>query len=206
MALGIALNGTLEMSRHCINIFDETKCFIDSANEKCFEKALEHENLVNDLNRQISEYLVEISSQNLNEDNTVYLNSLLYTIKDLERIGDRLLNVDNHFASIYENDEVLTDQAMSELMVLVGLIEETLTYLYQVIESPSRYLIDKLYGLEDEINRVEEEARIAFINRLKGRTPMGVVAMALYVDILSDFERVGDYAYNIASRLKENLF
>ena len=59
--------------------------------------------------------------------------------------------------------------------------------------------------MEDEINRVERLARKAFIDRLKAKIPMGALVMALYVDILSDFERVGDYSFNIASRLKETV-
>ena len=191
---------------HCLEIFYLTRCYIENKDENCYKKALEHEEIVNQLNRNLSEYLVEISSYQLNEDNTVYLNFLMYTIKDLERIGDHLLNIDTHFESIFEQNEELSDDGVDELNRLMEIVEQLLTDLTSAIESPTRYLIDKLYGLEDEINKIEEEARYAFIDRLKERVPMGSLTMALYVDILSDFERVGDYAYNIASRLKESVF
>lgn len=205
MALGIALNGTLEMAKNCQHIFDNTRCYIETASTTCYDNAQSHEDLVNELNRRLSNYLVEISGHTLNEDNTVYLNFLIYTTKDLERIGDHLLNINNHFKAIFEQNESISEQGVDELNTLMNVIERLLEDLYVVIEQPDIYHIDRLYKMEENINRIEKQARTAFIDRLKARVPMGTLVMALYVDILSDFERIGDYSFNIASRLKETI-
>ena len=205
MALGISLTGTLEMAGHCQEIFDQTRCYIRSKSIGCYNMAQKHEDVVNALDKNLSSYLVEISGHTLNEDNTVYLNFLIYSIKDLERIGDHLLNINNHFQSIFEQNEEISEEGSEELEALMTIIESLLKELYLVIESPSLYHIDRIYRMEDEINRIERLARKAFIDRLKAKIPMGALVMALYVDILSDFERVGDYGFNIASRLKETV-
>ncbi|NLC54631.1 MAG: Na/Pi cotransporter family protein [Erysipelothrix sp.] len=205
MALGVALSGTLEMAENCKGIFKETRCYINTGSRECAKAAQKHEDLVNELNRVLSGYLVDISGHTLNEDNTVYLNFLIYSIKDIERIGDHLLNIVTHFDSIYEQNETISDEGVLELEALMNIIEMLLDELYLVIESPSHYHIDRLYKMEDDINRLEKQARKAFIERLKERVPMGPLVMALYVDILSDFERVGDYSFNVASRLKETI-
>lgn len=205
MALGIALSGTLEMATNCQEIFKHTRCYIESGSQECYDTAQKHENVVNELNRKLSSYLVEISGHTLNEDNTVYLNFLIYSIKDLERIGDHLLNIDNHFRAIFEQNEKISEQGMDELTSLMNIIEKLLDDLHVVIESPNLYNVDLIYKMEDNINRIEKNARKAFIERLKEKIVMGDLVMALYVDILSDFERIGDYGFNIASRLKETV-
>lgn len=205
MALEIAHNGTLEMAKNCQNVFDYTKQFILEGKEEAFDSADQYEELVNTLNRSLSEYLVDISGEKLDDYNGHYLNFLIYTIKDLERIGDHLMNVNNHFVSIYAQKEELSDFGRKEIGELLKHIEILLNDLYAAIDEPNRYIVDRIYGVEDEINKYEEYARYAFIDRLKNRVPMGATTMALYVDILSDFERVGDYATNIANRIKDSL-
>lgn len=205
MALGIAHNATVEMANHCKSIFKYTEKFINEKDMAHYDKALEHEELVNQLNQKASDYLVEISTEHAADTSGHYLNYLIYTIKDLERIGDHLMNVNNHFVSIYENKEDLSEDGKIDLEVLLRQIDIILSDLCGVIEEPSRYLVDRIFGVEDEINALEKEARIAFIGRLKNRVPMGTVGMALYVDILSDLERVGDYSCNISKRIQETV-
>ena len=205
MALGIAHNATVEMANNCKSIFKYTEKFINEKDMAHYDKALEHEELVNQLNQKASDYLVEISTEHTADTSGYYLNYLIYTIKDLERIGDHLMNVNNHFVSIYENKEDLSEDGKIDLEVLLRQIDIILSDLCGVIEEPSRYLVDRIFGVEDEINALEKEARIAFIGRLKNRVPMGTVGMALYVDILSDLERVGDYSCNISKRIQETV-
>lgn len=205
MALEIAHNGTLEMTENCIKIFEYTKDFIQNKNKEAYDLASHHEDLVNQLNRNLSEYLVDISGETLDADNGHYLNFMIYSIKDLERIGDHLMNANNHFASIFEQEEDLSNFGHEEIENILHQIEILLVDLYAALDEPNRYIVDRIYGTELEINKYEEYARYAFIDRLKDRVPMGSMSMALYVDILSDFERVGDYAYNIANRIKEYI-
>lgn len=205
LALDIAHNGTVEMAGYCNKVFSYTEQYIETKDEQAIIKAQEYEDLVNQLNRKISEYLVDISSHILDEQNGQYLNYLIYSVKDLERISDHLMNVNGHFNSIFEQDEYLGDEALLEIKNLLRLIKDLLQDLEAIIDEPSRYLVDRIYGTEEEINHVEEDARYAFIARLKARVPMGSMSMALYVDILSDFERVGDYTSNIATRVQETL-
>lgn len=203
LALDIARNGTIEMAHYCNKVFKNTKRYIETGDFVAYEKADSYEDLINELNRKLSHYLVDISSNILDDQQGHYLNFLIYTVKDLERVGDHLMSVNDHFSSIFDQNEQFSEEGELELSELMRLIEQLLKDVEGVIELPSRYLVDKIYGIEDEINRVEEAARYAFINRLKRRVPIGSMTMALYVDILSDFERVGDYSDNIASRVQE---
>lgn len=205
MALGVAVNGVLEMTTNCQHIFDNTRAYIETGEESKYKKAQKHEDIVNELNRRLSQYLVDISGHTLNEDNTVYLNFLMYSIKDIERIGDHLLNIDNHFKSIYEVNENISSEGLEELTSIMNVTERMLNDLYTIVKSPDIYHVDRIYKLEQNMNRIEKQAKTAFIDRLKAREPMGNLVMALYVDILSDFERIGDYTYNVANRLKETV-
>ncbi len=203
LALEIAHNGTTEMALYCNRIFDNTKAYIISKDQADYDKANEYEDLVNQLNRSLSEYLVDISASILDDENGHYLNYLIYSVKDIERIGDHLMNVNNHFTSIFEHEEYLSEEGLEEITNLMRVIETLLQDLHAVIKDPNRYLVDRIYGLEEDVNQIELAARNDFVNRLKARIPMGSMSMALYVDILSDFERIGDYAENIANRIQD---
>ena len=141
MALGIALNGTLEMTRNCQYIFEHTRCFIESQSIDCYDKAQKHEDVVNELDMFLSNYLVEISGHTLNEDNTVYLNFLIYTVKDLERIADHLININIHIKSIYQQNESLTEEGLADIGALMNVVENLLDYLYLVIERDRKSVV-----------------------------------------------------------------
>lgn len=205
LALDIAHNGTIEMAEYCNKVFESTQDYMISRDLKAYDRADRYELLINELNQKLSHYLVDISSNISDDKQGQHLNYLIYSIKDLERIGDHLMSINDHFSSIFEQGESLSEEDVFEIEELARLINQLLKDLQELITSPTRYLVDKVYGFEDEINRVEEGARFAFINRLKQRVPMGSMTMALYVDILSDFERVGDYSYNIATRVKDMI-
>ena len=205
LALEIAHRGLLEMAEYSKTIFEETRSYIIDKNKDAMVEATCVEELVNELNRKISEYLVEISGENLVESSGLYLNYLMYSTKDVERISDHMINVVRHVESIYAQDEEFSQEALDELVSIMKLIEIILSDLYAVVNEPSRYLVDRIYGNEQELNRTEEIARNSFIDRLKQKVPMGSTSMALYVDILSDFERVGDYSTNVANRIKDTI-
>ena len=205
LALEIAHRGLLEMTGYSKDVFEKVRKLIQTKNIEKFDGANEIEEIVNELNRSISMYLVEISGASLSESSGLYLNYLMYSVKDVERIGDHLMNVATHVTSVYEQGETFSDDAITELTDIMKLIEIILSDLNALVDEPSRYLIDRIYGNEQELNHNESAARNAFINRLKNKVPMGSTSMALYVDILSDFERVGDYASNIANRIKDYI-
>lgn len=205
LALEVAHRGLLEMSGYSKDIFEHIRNFILSKDEENVKSANEIEDMVNELNRSISMYLVEISGANLSEPSGMYLNYLMYSVKDVERIADHLLNVATHVKSIYDQEEEFSPQAILELTEIMKLIDIILSDLNALVDEPSRYLIDRIYGNEQELNHIESTSRNAFITRLKNKVPMGSTSMALYVDILSDFERVGDYASNIANRIKDYI-
>lgn len=106
---------------------------------------------------------------------------------------------------IYENGEVMDEHGKDEIEAMMNYVEKMLADLYNILQTPNDYNIDRVFTMEDAVNRIEKQSRKAFIERLKNQEEMGNIVMALYVDILSDFERIGDYTYNVANRLKETV-
>mgnify|MGYP003506981420 CR=1 FL=1 len=88
-------------------------------------------------------------------------------------------------------------KAMEECQEMFDLVISALVRSIQAIEEEDPKLAQEVVDLEDRIDYMEKTLRAQHIARLNagGCTPGGGV---VFIDILSNLERVGDHAHNLA--------
>lgn len=205
LAITVAYKATEEMVLICQKIVEDTKQFIRIKDFNKASKVLIREDAVNKLNTSISEYLVEISSHQLEDNDSQSLHNLFYTIKDLERTADHCVNLVHHFTAVYEAKETLTNEALIDINAIFDKIDDSLERLILILDNPTIEDCDRIEANEDVIDYLENHAKDNYIARVKNKEVMGTMITARYIDILSDLERIGDHTYNIAHRTKKAL-
>ncbi|MGL4382285.1 MAG: Na/Pi cotransporter family protein, partial [Bacilli bacterium] len=200
LAITLSYKAAHQMAINARKMIKYTKSFIETKSDKAYDRVVMLEENVNEINRQISEYLVDISEHVLDEQDSILLNNLFYNIKDLERVGDYCINIVTHFEQIYTAKEELSDIAKAEIDTIITLMDEIMEGIIQVLDQPTIELCESIALKEEELDQLEVEYLNAYLQRYKNKERMGINASMLYSDILSDFERMGDHCYNISNR------
>lgn len=162
----------------------------------------ENENIINTLEREITEYLIALSQHNLPKENAELVSEVYHTINDIERIGDHAENIVELATSKFNNNIEMSKQALKEIEEI---FEATLDSLDIAIKCFSNYDInnDKVVNeVEDRIDMLEKQFRNNNIARLNSKQCYASSGV-MFFDLLSNLERIGDHANNIAT-VREN--
>ena len=142
-------------------------------------------------------YLVKLSAKNLSQEDNRLLNTLLYTVADIERIGDHAVSVANAAKEMEEKQIRFSDQANAELEVLERAVADALA---QTVEAYTAFDYDRAMKIEPQeqvIDLLVREVKSRHIRRLRDGKCSVEYGFVLD-DLLTAFERTADHCSNVA--------
>ena len=180
------------------NFIKAAKAFIN-IDDSVLDEIEDTEEIINFLNHSITPYLVKINNLDISEQDSEYISSLFHAVTDIERIGDHATNLAE--ATIYrkENNPVLSDDAINELKIMIDSIEQLLNESITIFKNQSATVEEakEAVDLEEHIDDLHDESNNNHIKRMnKGKCD--TKAGMLFINTITDFERVADHAINIA--------
>ncbi|WP_202617859.1 Na/Pi cotransporter family protein [Bacillus dakarensis] len=197
IALGQAKEEVLRMGQFAVLGLQETHNYLRTKQQKHADTATQLEDAINNLDRKITDYLVALASSSLSENESEEHSILVDTIRDIERIGDHYENVLELVEYQQSNKVKLTDQAMKELDEMFELTITTVQEAVQALDHKDRQLALDVVKKEETIDKMERKLRKQHILRINEGLCSGQSGI-VFVDIISNLERVGDHAVNIA--------
>ncbi|MDV2683167.1 Na/Pi cotransporter family protein [Alkalihalophilus lindianensis] len=197
IALGQAKQEVLRMADFSEKGLIEVSQYLENGQKRHAEMATQFESAINNLDRKITEYLIQISSRSLSDQDSKMHSMLMDTVRDIERIGDHIENIVELKDYQKTQKVVMSDTALSDLNEM---FELTISTLQEAISSLDLGDTDKARSVlekEDLIDKMERKLRKQHIQRVnEGRCSGG--AGIVFVDIVSNLERIGDHSVNIA--------
>ena len=199
-ALAHAKKEISRMGGFAVQGLEETKNYLLNHEASSLSTGKQIEEALNNLDHKITEYLVKISSNSLSQHESDEHSILMHMINDIERIGD-------HFENILELTEhqishkiTITDEAKQHLDEMFSVAIQAATSAMEAFENMDKEMAHKVVEHERTLDKMERQLRKQHILRLNNCicTPQ---AGLMFVDILSDLERIGDHAKNIAETL-----
>ena len=152
----------------------------------------------------ISDYLVKISSLSLTEKQHELINHLFYTVSDIERIGDHAENLAELAKFKVNNNIVFSEKANKELEGIMEYVTNSIVYALRAREGTKMDAVLKAKEYEEQVDYIEGELREKHIERLSENL-CAPRAGVVFLDILSNLERISDHADNIAGYVKKEL-
>lgn len=205
VALGNATKETLRMG----NIASETLhlaseyFFTHKANKG--QKARQFEDLVDQLEKEITDYVVQASAhRTLTDELSRRRYLILQVIGDLERVGDHSDNIVDATDLAIENKIFFSKKATEDLRNMIEQVKEIFGLSLQVIKTGDAEIAKEILAKDDLIDQMEIDLRKSHVDRLHEGVCNGN-AGALYLDILSNLERIGDHSVNIAKYILEDI-
>ena len=164
---------------------------------KTMEKILALEDETDHYQDALGTYLVQLSGSNLSlEDNRV-LNTLLYTVADLERMADHAVAVGKAAKEMEDKGINFSDQAKAELAVLERAVTDVLERTVSAYENFDRELALKVEPQEQVVDALVREVKSRHVRRLRDGLCTVEYGFVLE-DLLTAFERTADHCSNVA--------
>lgn len=164
--------------------------------DKLLSKWQVYENHLDDSQKQITSYLTRLYQSDVTEIEAKEISSMLRMTNNIERVGDSVENIAEITEQLIDQEISLSEEALKDVERLSG---QAISFMGLVTDGiqkrPANFMTDA-QAIEDNIDFMREEMRNHHIYRLR----KGLCASdgLLYSDILSNFEKIGDYCYNIA--------
>lgn len=178
------------------NLTDAMNAFIDS-DEKLIVSVAEHEELVNYLEREITAYMVALSNTSLSEQQSEAITSLFHVVNDIERIGDHADNL-SELAEYKINGNIsFSESAIKELKYMYETAKYAVDSAIIALEKSDSLEAQKVIETEGKIDAINKQLRTEHIGRLN-RRECEPESGTVFLEIVSNLERVGDHSNNIA--------
>ena len=182
------------------NVSDSFTAFLN-CDDGFIPKVEEKEEYVDFLNREISEYISTNMAHESNTRGSRILSAYFKVTSNVERISDHAMNICGYSEWLKEKDVRFSQEVREEILQMQQTCEELLTLLLnENMEALDE--LSRVSALEQKMDDMTEDYRNRMMHRIQEGTASGEGSV-LYTEMLTDFERIGDHALNIAQEMTE---
>ncbi len=182
----------------------EAMCGFIEGKSLILEKVASKEDAIDNLQKEITQYLVKISQRDLSEEESGRLPVLMHTVNDVERIGDHAENIAELAQRKIDEKLPFSNDAISEIKMFYVKIEKMIDLVIEGLSSGDVKKGEEALKIEEEINNLQFKLRQNHIERLnKGKC--FILSGIIFLDIIANLEKIGDHLTNIAEAVCGSL-
>lgn len=157
----------------------------------------EKEQLLDEMEDQLSTFLLELSAVSLTDEDSRTVTELLHTISDFERISDHAINMIEIAQEMERNSQSFSDSAKDDFSTLFAALTEISGLTVKAFADNDTELAMNVEPLEEVIDDLTAAIRDKHIERLRRGECSPELGVYLS-DLLINCERVSDHCSNIA--------
>lgn len=177
-----------------------TKKAIDAIlnnDEKLIEEVYADEKVINTLERKITEYLLAVSHKAISPEQSKRVAALFNTVHDVERIGDHAENLVELAQFKIDNKIVFSNTAVKELKEIFSIVDKALETALYALQNDDKEKVKEVDRYENMVDELRDTLRENHIKRLNNNE-CSVNAGVIFLDIVTNLERIADHGVNIA--------
>ena len=165
--------------------------------EGIMEQVVELEDKTDRYEDALNTYLVKLSAMNLSVRDNRILNTLLYTVADIERMGDHALSIAKAAQEMEEKKIEFSAQAKGELAVLEQAVMDIMDRTVAAYGSFDLQQAIKIEPQEQVVDSLVREVKSRHVRRLRDGLCTVEYGFVLE-DLLTACERTADHCSNVA--------
>lgn len=196
--LGQEIGRMLEMTK--LNV-DKAFWAFRMADKEQLAQVNEVEDYIDYLNKEISQYISKTIVNEPNEEDSFRVSQYFKMTGNIERIGDHALNIAEYTSILHEKKIEFSQDAQNEMERM----EQVLRVVFEVLERDDRGTTEwmmRIAQLEQNMDDMTLQYRETHIERMR-KGLCSEEACIVYSEMLTDFERIGDHALNIAEEMQK---
>ena len=167
---------------------------------KQLEKLNEQENMLDEMEVALDEYLVQLSRHSMTPKESDLVSDLLHGLSDFERIGDYSVNLSESATVLHDQELVFSPEAQDELRYLFGAVSESLDNVLAAYRTQDSHAAFRVEPLEEVVDLMTATLRERHVERLK-TGECSVVVGTQFLELLINLERISDHCSNSAVRV-----
>lgn len=164
-----------------------------------FQQIEKREEQVDELNKDISKFITMAFPHENTKLGSQVLNSCYTISSNIERISDHAMNIAEYYKMNKRMGLIYTEEERKEVCHL----QKTCDELFEKLKHPQSDLVQwhsRIAALEQKIDDITGLYRSHMFERMKN-SQCSFEGNLLLSEMLTDFERIGDHALNIADEL-----
>lgn len=187
----------IHMATVAMKMIETCRVMFETKNDKMVDEIERMERNVNEMTHDTVRYSTDVAQTGLPSDLSVILSGCIGAAGDIERIGDHATNLSEMYQFLRDHRLDFSEKAQHQCNEMFELVISALAKSIQSLEEEDPNLAQQVLDLENKIDNMEKTLRAQHIGRLNaGDCVPG--AGVIFIDILSNLERVGDHAHNLA--------
>ncbi len=196
LAIEAAIREMVSMLGLCQEMFEKAEQCITTYNHKIRNEIALDEDSVDEMQRNITQYLVEITKGELSDRERNLVPALLHSVNDLERVGDYCESIVKLSQRGYEHNLSFSPPAHIELARLFEKSRVLMKQAKKALESDDHKAAAVTLNIDRETHALVKQYRTNHIERL-GRGECISDAGLVYSDVLTSIDRLNDHLCNI---------
>ncbi|NME84031.1 Na/Pi cotransporter family protein [Clostridium sp. SM-530-WT-3G] len=204
IAAGQVVKETIRMANMAKkNVELSMKAFTDE-DESLIKKVYDKEKIIDMLEESITAYLVKLAKCDLSDKEKDIVASTFHVIIDVERIGDHSENIAELATEKINKRLKYSKSAIDDLCEIYNSVVKALEISIDAYVNRDIEKAKNVEKIESKIDEYERDYRHKHIQRLyEGKC--NAYAGAIYLDLLSALERIGDHSTNISESVLETF-
>ncbi|MDD5120731.1 MAG: Na/Pi cotransporter family protein [Candidatus Omnitrophica bacterium] len=171
---------------------------------RSLEKITRREEAVDSLREAITNYLVQLMQRELSPDESKKIPPLIHAINDVERIGDHAENLRDLAEQKIENRLPFSPLAIEEIQRMYDEISSMIDCSIKALQQNDANEAKVVMEEECQINVMRDRLKSNHTKRLEGGK-CNVLSGVIFLDIISNLEKIGDHLNNVAQAVIEGL-
>ncbi len=197
VALGRARAEIIRMGEAVRIMYDDVINAIHNRKIKELSKWRKREDALDTLQREITQYLVKIMQKPIMPEESSEISALTRMANNFERSGDEVEAIAKLIEELIEQNLFLSDGGMKDYGTIAAEVRKFIDMVIDAIRNEDSSILVGAIEIENRIDRMREEMKSNHLMRLQ--SGMCTVDPGLIlVDMLTAFEKLGDYCFNIA--------
>lgn len=180
----------------CWNVQTSLEALFEQDESK-MKEVFEREREINTLQEKLNSYLIKLSNLSLSEKEQLKVAELFHMVSDIERVGDHADNIGELAVKLKEQSLNFSEGAKKELEGIADVALECYSKAIKGYEKQDRAMATEAISLEDKVDKLEEKLRSKHMKRL-AKEECNPYAGIIFLDMISNIERITDHASNIA--------
>ena len=183
------MNGMAKKVRNNVN---RAMNLINEFRPEKYEKVRRKEKLIDKYEARLGSYLMSLTKQALNTEQTRQTSLYLHTISDFERIGDHAADIAEMSKSINENRMEMSEPAMDELNLVMEAVREAMNMTYHAYLDDNLEMAKRVSPLGIVIRGLCDEMKLRHVERMS-QGQCGLEEGTVFNDLLNSLNRIATH-------------
>jgi phosphate:Na+ symporter len=197
IAMAQARAEILRMGKAVETMFDNVMNSFKERKIKELSKWKKHEDALDILQKEITQFLVKVMQRNIMPEESKEVTSLMRMTNNFERTGDSIENIAQLMEELIEQNLYFSEGGMNDFDTIATEVRKFINFVLASVQEDNKEVMHEAEILEESINQMTVEMKDNHIMRLQSGA-CTVDPGLILIDMLTAFEKMGDFCFNIA--------